>query len=67
MHINVLSCDDGSVYKIKSVLQENENVYKVIPMDSKSFNIYFNEGKTLDSAQIQKIIKDLGFTPTSVK
>jgi hypothetical protein len=55
------SLNDENVYKIKSVLQYNESIYKVTHTDSKNFVVYFFENKTPDEELVKKIISDAGF------
>lgn len=55
------SLNDENVYKIKSVLQYNESIYKVTHSDSKNFVVYFFEDKTPDPELVKKIVSDAGF------
>ncbi len=53
------SLDANSVFKIKSVLQDNTKIYKVIPSESKNFLIYFND--EVDKETVLELITAAGF------
>lgn len=53
--------DDNSVFKIKAVLQDNENIYKVVNSDLKNYVVYFKEGKPVDKDLVTTIITAAGY------
>lgn len=55
------------VYKIKSVLQESPEVFKVNHVGLKNFYVYFNKGKTLSDNKITDLIATAGFKILAIK
>lgn len=55
--------DDNSVFKIKSVLQDNDSIYKVVQTDLKNYIVYFDEGKEADSDLVLSLITAAGYNP----
>ncbi len=53
------SLDVNSVFKIKSILQDNEKIYKVTHSDDKNFVVYFKGPK--DSDLVLELISAAGF------
>ncbi len=53
--------DANCAYKIKSVLQDNQAIYKVIPTDFKNYLIYFNEGQPVDTDMVTTLITAAGY------
>lgn len=58
---------DACVFKIRSVLQESDEVFKVNHEDYKVYYIYFNKGKTLSDDKIKELVKLSGYTVKEVK
>jgi hypothetical protein len=55
------SIDANSVFKIKSVLQDNDHIYKVVNSDLKNFIVYFNEGQIADADLVFSLITAVGY------
>lgn len=58
---------DACIYKIKSVLQESPEVFKVNHEGLKDLYIYFNKGKTLSDAKIQELVSVAGYRVVQIK
>lgn len=52
---------DSCVFKIKSVLQENPEIYFVKHSGFNDFKVYFKEGKKQDPVLVQNLIASAGF------
>lgn len=53
------SLDVNSVFKIKSILQDNEKIYKVNHTDNKNFVVFFNG--PVDPSLVLDLIEAAGF------
>lgn len=58
---------DACIYKIKSVLQESPEVFKVNHEGLKDLYIYFNKGKSLSDAKIQELVSVAGYRVVQIK
>lgn len=54
------SLDANSVFKIKSILQDNEKIYKVTHSDDKNFVVYFKNN--IDANLVLDLVSAAGFT-----
>ena len=55
--------DANCAFKIKSVLQDNDSIYKVEHSDFKNFTVYFNPGQNVDLDLIKTIVVAAGYNP----
>lgn len=55
--------DANCAFKIKSVLQDNDAVYKVTHSDFKNYIVYFKEGQPVDVDMVKTIVTAAGYTP----
>lgn len=55
--------DDNCVFKIKSVLQDNDAIYKVVHSDFKNYTVYFNDGQAANPQLVLTIVTNAGYKP----
>jgi copper chaperone CopZ len=55
--------DANCAFKIKSVLQDNDAIYKVEHSDFKNFTVYFDSGQNVDLDLIKTIVTAAGYNP----
>lgn len=58
---------DACVYRIKSVLQESPEIFKVNHKGLRNYYIYFNKGKSLSDDKIKELIQTAGYKALEVK
>lgn len=58
---------DACIYKIKSVLQESPEVFKVNHEGLKDLYIYFNKGQSLSDAKIRELVSVAGYKVVEIK
>ncbi len=55
--------DANCAFKIKSVLQDNDAIYKVVAKDFKNYTVYFDEGQAVNLDLITTIVTAAGYQP----